>query len=170
MTEEKSKFDLKFNGSNYKAFKIKLFDYLMLQDLDHTVSDEFETKSITKTKSKDIKSETEEDEKKTKAFIRADMKAQAHIRLRLSDKIIELIKDETSARGIISKLDSLYDRQNIVSIALLEEEYSSRKIKTNEKLQEYLNDLDRIRSNINAIQPQSISNFKHVVRILNGLC
>ena len=129
MTEEKSKFDLRFNGSNYKAFKIKLFDYLMLQDLDHTVSDEFETKSITKSKSKDIKSETVEDEKKktvedekkTKVFIRADMKAQAHIRLGLSDKIIELIKDETSARGIISKLDSLYDRQNIVSIALLEE-------------------------------------------------
>jgi len=152
----------------------------MLQDLDHTVSDDFETKSITKTKSKDKdksetkskdkdKSETEEDEKSTKVFIRADLKAQAHIRLRLSDRIIELIKDEISAKAIISKLDSLYDRQNIVSIALLEEEYSSRKIKSNEKLQDYLNDLDRIRSNINAIQPDSISKFKHVVRILNGL-
>ena len=108
-------------------------------------------------------------ESPTAAKIKEDRKAQAHIRLKLGDKILEQVKDLKNAKEIIQKLESLYDRKNIVSIALLEEEYNSRKILENENIDNYLNDLNRLRSDINAIQADSIKPFKHVFRILIGL-
>ena len=149
MSEEK----FKFNGSNYKAFKVKLLDYLLLQDLDSVV----------------INGIPEETASNYAVELKKDKKAQAHIRLKLSDKTLDYINEAKTSKEILSKLDSIYARTNIVSLALKEEEFNSRKLKSNEKLQDYLNDLSRLKSEINEIQNDTVKPYKHAIRILNGL-
>lgn len=149
MSDEK----FKFNGTNYKAFKIKLLDFLLLQDLDNVA-----TVGLPETTASDYA-----------AAQKKDRKAQAHIRLKLSDKTLDFIKEAKTSKEILSKLDSIYDRTNIVSLGLKEEEFNSRKFKSNEKLQDYLNDLSRLKSEINDIKEDTVKPHKHAIRILNGL-
>ena len=99
----------------------------------------------------------------------ADKKAQAHIRLKLGDNIISQIQDCKTSKAIICKLDTIYMRRNIMALGMLEEEYNSRKIHRSEKLQDYLDDLEKMTSEINSIEAGYIKPHKHTVRILNGL-
>ena len=92
-----------FNGKNYKAFRIKLMDYLLLNDLLPAVETTLTTESL------------------PLALI-ADKKAQAHIRLKLGDNIISQIQDCKTSKAIIGKLDTIYMRRNIMALGMLEEE------------------------------------------------
>ena len=84
MSEEK----FKFNGSNYKAFKVKLLDYLLLQDLDSVVIN-------------GIPGETAAN---YEVELKKDKRAQAHIRLKLSDKTLDYINEAKTSKEILSRL------------------------------------------------------------------
>jgi transposase InsO family protein len=144
----------KFNGSNYQAFRGKLMDFLLLNDLDRVVLDGLPLSSSSEYSNK----------------LKQDAKAKAHIRLKLSDKICQEVQDEKTAKDILALLDKLYGRKNLVSLGMLEEKYNSRKFKENEKLQDYLKDLNHLMSEINSHSATpTIKASRHAVRILNGL-
>jgi hypothetical protein len=144
----------KFNGSNYPAFKEKLMDFLFLNDLEQIVLE-----GLPSPLSVDYQEK-----------LKIDRKARAHIRLKVTDAVLLEIKSATTSKEMVDLLDKLYDRKNSVSLGMLEEKYNSRKIKDNEKLEDFLKDLTLMRNEINGYsQVPTIKPQRHVLRNLNGL-